>query len=31
VLGLGVVDERTLPLPGTPADTARPLLEGWIP
>ena len=30
VLGLGVVDERTLALPGTPADTGSPLLEGWI-
>ena len=30
VLGLGVVDERTLPLPGSPSDTSSPLLEGWI-
>ncbi len=31
VVGLGVVDERTLPLPATRADTGNPLLEGWIP
>lgn len=31
VLGLGVIDERTLPLPGSPDDTGTPRLEGWIP
>ena len=31
VLGLGVVDDRTLPLPGSPGDTGAPLVEGWIP
>lgn len=33
VLGLGVIDERTLALPSSASDPSRlePLLEGWIP
>ena len=33
VLGLGVVDERTLPLPSVSSNPSQlqPLLEGWIP
>jgi peptidoglycan DL-endopeptidase CwlO len=33
VLGLGVVDERTLPLPSAASDPSQlqPLVEGWIP
>lgn len=31
VLGLGIVDDRTLPLPGSAGDGGAPLVEGWIP
>ena len=33
VLGLGLIDERTLPLPSAASDPSQlqPLMEGWIP